>query len=354
VANWRLDGRLNSQGRIIMKNTARRILLASGTLVLAACGGGGGDSVFGPAAPTAVPITAANAQDVASDVAQAFAAAGSLADFDLDFLFNEVSALAAPGGASARFSRGGQPASMRAMRLSLAGPSPNLVTTDPCIVAGSVTVTSNIASSGTLTVDDAVSATFNACDDGDGQVIDGTIGFTVQQFTGDLPGGFFTLTAPVTFTQLTVTAGTDVAVFDGNATIALDTTDNVLLYSTVSGSSLSITLNGSKTTLGSYFVTTITDITNGLDFDESLEAGGTLTSDALGGKVDLETVDPLLQAESDTYPRSGLFTILGGDNTYEDVSVTDGNLGTVTLDIDTDGNGQVDTTQTTTWAALFN
>ena len=183
-------------------------------------------------------------------------------------------------------------------------------------------------------------------------MLDGTLGLRVQAFTGNLGTGFFTLTAAATFGQLSATSGSDAAAFDGDATLAIDTTDPVLLDSTVSGSSLKVTLNGETATLSNYAVTTSTDITNPNDFDESLEAVGTITSAALGGRIDLDTIAPLLQRDSETAPRSGQFTITGAGGSHVDVTVTTG--GAVTLDIDDNGDNVVDDTINTTWAALFN
>jgi len=342
-----------------MTRTVRPVLVFYAALALAACGGGGGgDPAFQAPPPVAlVPLTAANATSTASDVLAAIDAGTVLAGLGLNLTFNVIAPLDVTGGsAAARLSRDSQrmlASSVRRLVSSAAGPGASAIDTLDCLVTGSVVVTSSIATPGTLAANDTVVTAYDNCNDGDGLVLDGTLDLRVASFAGDLSSGFFVLATDAGLDQLLLTADGQSLLLDGDASLDIDTSADTILTVTIEGALLDLEINGATSELSDFLITVDADISNLDDLEVSLTGNGTLTSTALGGKVNFEIIEPLVERESQSFPEDGQIEILGAN--ASSVTVTDGSvpIDRVSLGIDSNGDLVVEETIDTTWPELL-
>lgn len=325
-----------------MHTPSRGWLTTFAVALLAGCGGGGGGSNFSGSTPAQpVAITQANAADVAGATLGALEGVAVLSDFALYLAF----ALIAPAESVATAAAAGGGA-----------PGPRLVETQECLVTGEVVVTTNIDTPGTLVRDDTIELDFDDCNDGEGFIIDGVLELQVDAFDGDLASGFFLLETDATLDRLLITADGESLRLDGETTLDIDTRAEELLSVAVAGASLDVEVNGAAGTLSDFFLTVDTSIADPDDWEYATAAGGTLASEALGtsqadGEVTFETIDPLVQRDSQEFPLEGQLEIFGDRGSS--VLVTDSAGNEVLLDVDADGNGQYEATIATTWEALL-
>lgn len=219
--------------------------------------------------------------------------------------------------------------------------------TFPCQVAGTVTISGDLANPLTLTAGDTINVVSANCDDGLGEVVDGTLAFTVDSFAGDLLAGAYELTMSMLLSNFQVTTAGDVLTSNGDVAATLDTFAAPLVSAAVSGASLTIDSNSGSETLSNYSSAQTVDA--GLQPSPyTLDSSGMLDSSALSGTVTYST--PVTFQGFDTnFPNSGELLISGDNSSARLIAVDDVN---VRIEIDTDGNGTVDETIDTTWADL--
>lgn len=217
----------------------------------------------------------------------------------------------------------------------------------PCLSGGAVTVSGNVASPLTLTTGDTFNVLYELCDEGAGEVVDGTIGLTVGDFSGDLLLGTYLISMDAVLTNLQVTTGTDVIINNGDTTITLDTQQIPFIATGVSGTSMTVDANASSQTLSNYISSSTLD--GGLQtLPYTMAASGTLDTTELGGLVEYST--PVeFSGEGTNYPAAGSLLVEGANSSARLTAVDDIN---VTIEIDSNGDGAIDDTINTTWAAL--
>lgn len=301
----------------------------------AACSGGGSG---GPGDPTAT-ISATTASSIASGVVTAaFLSANTSQD---------LGGTGAPAGAS--FAGATTP---------LLGGGPAVVTNAAfgpnvrnCNVDGQVTVSGDVTDPNVPMVGDQVNADFAMCDDGNGLVFDGSLGYTIQSLTGTLQfGQSYDVSLDLVMTGLAVTdSSNDTVTVDGDGTLDFDSTMAPLWTTQLAGKALDIGHGGDTFHLADY--------TTSYEFDGNpnpaiftLAAGGTLTSSLFSGDVDYETLVDL-EGEEGAYPYVGELLMTGNLGATIHL-IADANATDVHLQIDLDGNGSVDALVDTTWAAL--
>ncbi len=226
---------------------------------------------------------------------------------------------------------------------------PMLNATTQCVVDGSVTLSGQVADPATLSADDRIVLQFSDCDDGAGQVLNGTYQVDINSFTGDLMQSLVHLNAAVTFNGFEVAEGSERTSLTGGATLDLDTTTPPTTIISVSGDSVSVSGNTYAATLTLFRV------------DESRDAGvapeaytsaatGTLTSTLFEGVVNYRTPAPFMGYAGE-YPFTGELSVAGADGASVSLFALD-NVN-VRLQIDS-GAGSGVVTQDATWAALAN
>ncbi|MDH5619036.1 MAG: hypothetical protein OEZ11_10375 [Gammaproteobacteria bacterium] len=320
-------------------NPARLSLLCISVLI-AACGSGS-DRLGNRPSTTTFAITPANA---ATATRVAWEAALASADFG-----NVGSGMVISTSSPGDFSKPG-------LATSLAGKLINPVQMDPlgpvvrsCFVRGIVTTTGDVAdvTLATLSTGDTFRDVYEFCDDGFGEVIDGTVDVAVREFTGDLDTGLYMLSLDVVLTDLQVATGTDTVVSNGDTTVTLDSMQSPFLRAGASGTSMTVDSNASSETLSDF--TTSQTIDAGVQtLPFTLAAAGTLDSTQLAGVVRYST--PVTFAgEGFDFPSSGTFLVMGENSSARLTAVDNIN---VMIEIDGNGDGVVDATINTTWAAL--
>lgn len=326
-------------------------------LGMTSCGGGGGSDGGGtttvvPTSP--IPITPANAVDVASAT---LGATDLLSDFDTGSIFDTASASGSSAASPNVRLELADILSDQLKRLQALVPQTSKevtaavvvpVTTFDCLVSGTLTVSGDIADPtlSVLTPGDVMTGTFSSCDDGDGVVISGTLSMTVQAFSGDLFVPPYSVTVAFSLTNFALTESGETLTINGDGTLSEGTPDDVFFTTTLSGTSLSFTESTGDAGTLSNFTLTGTDDLNTLEY--TLDSSGTLASVDLGGSVQYVTTTTF-EGIADNYPFIGVMVVTG-DNSTETITVVDSiNL---TIEIDENGDGIVDQTIPTTWDAL--
>lgn len=221
--------------------------------------------------------------------------------------------------------------------------------TSPCDVAGDVTVSGQIADpvTPTLTAGDYFEIDFNNCDNGLGDVTDGLMRMDIDAFSGDLSTELFDMTVTLTLNTFQVTTGQDVITSHGDVTATIDTLNLPSLFTAISGNSMRVDTNSSSEAL--------TNFASSLNADGTVDpalyartARGTLDSTELTGVIRYSTPETFEGVDGD-FPNSGQFLVEGDRSSLRLVAV---NNIEVRIELDSDGDGNVDETILTTWAEL--
>jgi hypothetical protein len=224
--------------------------------------------------------------------------------------------------------------------------------TVPCTGGGSAQVTVNDNdNSATLSTGDTASLVFTNCVEA-GTTMNGSVGLTSISVTGDpnMPTGTLTLGSTFTLNSFSVVDGADTFATNGafNLTISLDQphVNATTAISAISGTSLGIVRNGVNLTLTDFSAT----LTDNLTTDAfTYQSKGTVNSSRLNGAVTFDTLTPFHGTGSD-FPSAGVFKAVGANGTSVTLTTVDNTR--VTLGIDANGDGQVDSTLDRTWAEI--
>ena len=316
-----------------------RLSVLSAAVMIAACGGSSDQLGAGQPPTTTFAITSANATDVTRVAWEAAIASGDFGDLGGSL---GLSATATDGLAKASVL---QKAGGSLVTVTQLDPVQPIVT--PCLSDGIVTITGDVADPLTLTVGDTFRTVYELCDDGAGEVIDGSIDFTVREFTGDVLTSLYRLSLDAVVTNLQVVSATDTITNHGDVTVTLDTMDAPSIFAGVSGTSMTVDSNASSETLSAYSSSQTVD-GKLQTFPFTLTMFGTLDSTQFAGIVRYSTPVTFV-GEGIDYPSSGAL-LIEGDNSSARLTAVD-NIN-VTIEIDSNGDGVVDATIDTTWAAL--
>lgn len=330
-----------------MSGKVKSALILMTSLVAVACGGGGGGG--GGDTPTLAPlsITTANAPAVSGEVVNATDAVEGFGGGSSGTI---LAAVTTTGGdrqslvdvIRSQFDRFPllQNAASDALVAAVVGP-----TTFPCAVSGTTTISGNVADPNSPSAGDSLSATFSSCDEGDGSILGGGLSMRVDALSGDPTASVFDMTVAVTLNNLTVTEAGETMTGSGDIRLTLGSSDGVTLTTALSGNSMAVSGLGRSIALKDY---AITSTLNQGTLDYSLTSNGTLESTELGGSVVFSTV-ATFQGVGGNFPYTGTHLITGQSSSVRLTALDDVN---VVLDIDTNGDGAVDATVNTTWAAI--
>ena len=310
-------------------------------LLIAGCGGSGGSTFGGtPPVATSFPIDGSNGVAVTRLSWEAAVESGGLADL------GSAAGLSgsAPNG-SAIASRASRDEGLLFDVVSMVPFGPDVF---PCDGGtGTVTVSGDIALPGTFTPGDSFLIEYELCDEGFGEVIDGSISLTVRDFAGDIFLGTYLLGMDALVDALSVATAADTIVGNGDATITLDTTETPFIQANVSGTSLSQDSLSSSETLRNY--------SSSQTFDGNLspaiytmDASGTLDSSQLPGDVVYSTETTFTGNEGE-YPNTGVLLVRGENSSARLIAVDATN---VRIEIDSNGDGTADEIIELTWAEL--
>lgn len=317
-----------------MRSTARRhaprAALASVLLaVLTACGGGGGGSTD-PQAGEALALAAGNAHQSAGAalVASTIGEAGSFGQ-DLTATASQAVVQQARRAQRLAVRVAGERTAQAAQTLN-------------CAVSGTVTV--SLSGTGTLqAAGDGLSISANACNDGDGTVVDGLMSLTLSRYT-DAQNFAFSLS--FTSFSATSTSGSDLVQLSGSLSAVYSGGNQTVIAS--SGLSAQARLAGqNRSVVVTGFSATIVD--QGTQYTETL--AGTFSLGALEGRsVVLSTVTPVVQRVDDLYPSSGALRLVGAGGSALLIEAVDASQ--ARLSLDANGDGSYESVETVAWDAL--
>ena len=328
-----------------------RMLCASLLVAALTAGGGGGGDTTAPAAapaPSATPISAANADAVAArgyETANALFDASSAASEQLKagtgstgldlvrFSLAQIRSLAA--------GQGGVGPSAKGAASSAKGTTTDSLT---CPSGGSITVTAtDLNNNGAADAGDSASITFDACA-ADGVVASGSMGFVFVAYTTSAAAD--TASVTVTFNALRIAEGNNVSSASGDMTLAA-TISNVSPFTTdvtLSGSKLTLVDGAENRTLAGYSGRLLIDDTRRT---YSYAVAGAVSGSGLPGTLTLSTPIPIAGTLAGN-PTTGRIVVTGASNAQ--VSLTASPPTGVELALDANGDGTPESRRVLTWA----
>jgi uncharacterized protein YdeI (BOF family) len=312
---------------------------------LAACGGSDG-GLNGENTPPPAADFVVNANNAMAAISAAYGAAAQSGDF---------ADLVGSTGLTANKTSGSSKTLAPAYTNSLLGQIVQQVPLGTDVydcVTGTVSVTIDVVdplalAGGAFSVGDNILVDYDNCDEGNGEVIDGTIDMTVSAFDGNIFDGFYDLSMTMIVTMLQVTTEADVLTSDGDATARLNLLDLPYAEATVSGNSMTMDYNASSDTLADYESMQTID-SGAVEPPYTMATRGTLTTTRLAGSITYSTPVTFAGIGS-SYPHTGEFLVAGENSSARLVVDSDVD---VHIDVDSNGDGAVDQTIVTTWAEL--
>ena len=311
------------------------------SLLVAGCGGDSGPT-FGGAPPvgTSFPIDGSNGVAVTQLSWEAAVASGGLTDLGGAA---GLSGNAPDGSAIAERARRSEGLLVDVISQVPFGPD-----TFPCDGGtGTVTISGDLTVPGTFTPGDTFLIVYELCDEGFGEVVDGTVGLTVRDFSGDIFLGTYLLSMDADIDTLSVATASDTIVGSGDATITLDTTETPYIEAGVSGGVLTQDSLASLETLRNYASAQTFD-GNLVPAIYTMDASGTLESNQLPGNVVYSTATTF-QGNEGEYPNTGVLLVSGDNSSARLIAVDATN---VRIEIDSNGDGTTDEIIELTWAEL--
>jgi len=355
-----------------------RVVLAVllSTSLLAACGGGGSDA-GGTSAPLLV-INASNQQAVGRATATAstalVGAGGGVSG--VNSTEGGASALsvsrasgALPGASLSAValylahaldnSTGGQRSALSASRT---GGSARALAVAPvtelCTLSGSFTLgLVDSDNSGSATLGDTLTLTFNHCQDSATESVNGVMSITFSQIS--MPSGLLSFTGSLAMQSLTVADGARTAVLNGGLVMDLAqlSSSQTRVGMTVGGSGLSASVTGAGVSESIGFdagfaisiTETVATTVGGID-SATATLNGSFTASSIGGRVQLNTTVPMLQLASENYPRAGVLKVQGNSSALR---LTALDATTARLELDANLDGTYESSTDMAWTTLL-
>ncbi len=323
--------------------TRTSISLLIPLIFVTACGGGS-STVNNPAAPpppTGFVITPTNGMQVAGVAYGSVVSSG------------DVAGLAGNTGLTAGGSGGLAKPALNSTSghtlISIMQKIPFGPLTLDCAVTGSFTVSGELENPPTFTAGDTIVAEYANCDDGLGEVLDGTLNFVVDAFTGDIFTGIYDMTMTMNLVDFQATTDADVVMANGDGTATLNTLAAPYVEASVSGNAMTTDTNSGSETLTTYSSAQTLDA--GLDpAPYTMVASGTLDSSQLPGAIDYST-PVMFQGFDSDYPHIGELLVSGDSSSIRLIAVDNVDV-LIEVYSNAAGTGAPDDTIATTWAEL--
>lgn len=319
---------------------------------LAACGGGGGGDDGGGSGgpPGSIDISTSNRESVTR--AAMVTGQGGMVGGALGI---------AGGGSQPQPTRslarallaGVQGASPREAPAAVIGPQQLA-----CAISGSASVTLDDRDNNqTASVGDVLGVVFSACSDLAGETLDGNMSATYTQVVRSP----LTVGATVSTNNLRFAEPGLAVRLDGGFTFTLrQTSADVAVLETVAVNALALQVttpvySDTVTMQAGYKVTSTEDLAalppgGGSAGRVSTVVSGQVSSAAAGGTVQVSTFEPIVQYTDDAYPRAGGLEALGKTGSLRATVLS---TSQVRIDIDSNGDGSVDSTVVVPWTQLL-
>jgi hypothetical protein len=331
-----------------MKHRISFLAIAS-TLVLGACGGGGGDT-GSTAAPAPVqtsaltPITAATSNKTA---ANAYVAKDLIGNSSSP-LANVLTGVSIGGTGIGAVS----PVLKLVKRAVGQGSAPLLTgvtTSQACSGGGSISVDANLHNAQTVSNGDSMTVTASNCVE-DGTNLNGTVTIAFSAVSGDLVNGSTgAATLATSFTGFSIVSGSETATINGDMKIAISLASATSSAVTISGTSLQATEQKAGATVANLTLS---------DYSLSGSTNGTTTTSAasftLSGNANglgqfaytVKNIQPFVTVGT-VMPGSGSLIVNGAASS---VTLTALNASSVRLDYSAKGDGTITQSTTLSWS----
>lgn len=318
--------------------------------LVAACGGGGDG---GTPLPAPLTITTVNQDAVATTAAAAMLSVSSAGGVT-------ASGSAGPAAIGAASRRVALRLADSRKHAAAANVQPLVIPpeVENCPAGGTATLSyQDTNDSGDLDMGEGITFTFANCKQTASDSLDGSIAVTIAS-AGPSAGGI-QFTGTMTVTNLVAVDGTRSAGLSGSASMAYEdqtaTQTRIALTVGAAGLTSSVTLGAQNSETitfepGFAYVETMTTDANGSPLQTSSTVNGGFRSDALGGRVILETQQQIVQSANAPYPGSGAVRVVGTNSALR-LTVLD--TATVRQELDTNGDGTYDTSKDVPWTTLL-
>ena len=322
------------------------ILTLGAVALLAACSDGNGitedksGNNNNGGAGGATSITAANAMVVTRITYESALSAGVAAEFS-----GVTGIVAARPGPVSKID--GSFATEISARTA-AGNVPIPPTVEGCLEGGTTTISGEIFDpfTPTFTPDDYFDIIYASCDDGF-TVIDGSLFYVVDAFAGDLASGQYDLTMTATFTDFQIATAEDTLVSNGDVTVRLNSLQLPFISASTSGVSLTVDGNSFSHTLTNFSGFYSQDV-EAVPSPFSQGSLGTIDSTQLPGTIDYSTPVEFTGFDGQ-YPSEGEFLVVAANSSVRLIALDNVNI---QLEVDTNGDNEVDEVINSTWAEL--
>jgi len=312
-------------------------------LILVTACGGGSSTVNNPAVPppTGFVITPSNGMQVAGVAYGSVVSSGDVAGL--------VGNTGLTAGGSGGLAKPALNSPSGRTLISVVQQIPFGPLTLDCAAAGTFTVSGELENPATFTAGDTIVAEYANCDDGLGEVLDGTLNFVVDAFTGDIFTGVYDMTMTMDLVDFQATTDADVVMANGDGTATLNTLAAPYVEASVSGNAMTTDTNSGSETLTTYSSAQTLDA--GLDpAPYTMVASGTLDSSQLPGAIDYSTPTMFQGFDSD-YPHIGELLVSGDSSSIRLIAVDNVDV-LIEVYSNAAGTGTPDDTISTTWAEL--
>jgi len=352
--------------------TSTRLLSATFAAVamLSACGGGGSDA----GAPAPAPVAAlAITEDNQTVVARAAVDGG--------FALTRSQTLEADGRAAAQSAPAGSTANAagslstrrailsvtrRALALAVspqqrrnrldakASPLAVETATEDCGLGGSFTVSFDDRDNDLdASANDTMTIAFDDCTDAADEVISGSLVFTMSSVVS-FTDSHIEFSGTLAFQQVTVTVGEATTSINGAVSVVfLETSSLANMLLTVGTGGLAVSTDAPQ------YVDAITfesglriDTTDSFDVPASstVSIDGPFSATSIDGLITIDTLQPLVQLNSDTYANSGQIRVDGANDSKLRITVLSNTE--VQIELDANGDGSYESEEVVPWSDL--
>jgi hypothetical protein len=310
------------------------ILVFVTAVIVVGCGGGSDSSGGSTTTSTAsADITAQNAVEIAGATTDAALASAEFDEIvDLGLFGSPATATVVLSGSNASVNLAKKTAQLQATTAAA-----SVEETTECPMGGFMTISAEIQEPETLSTGDSFSLSYMDCDYGEGMVANGSIGFTVSSFSGELGGEQFELGFDLDIDNLQLVELVEDTAIDGDMSMVLSV-DATTSTVTISGSSLSLSSGTDSFSLSQYSTSATVD-SSMFPTSYTLQSSGFLMSSHFDGEVRFSTSIEL-QGSGEGNPVDGEFTITGAEGATVTVIPMDEQM--VRVELDLDGDDAVD------------
>lgn len=333
----------------------KRACILLGTLFLALTACGGGSNGPAPANPPVSPPPAAGSMLVIDDVnAKTAVRVAYGASVNSMSSGDQVGGAGIAGAPDGGFQKPGIHQAMAGTLAKFAQKVPLGPDTYDCGIDpgfGTQTISGEIADpisllEGMLSPGDQINVDFVDCDEGLGEVLNGRLEMTVVSFSGDLLiSAAYLMVMDVELVDFEVTTDVDSVLSNGDSRVTVDTTGIPLISVAIGGNSLTTVTSAATETLTAFSTAQTVD-TSTVPEPYTLTSSGDVSSSQLGGSIGYET-PVTFQGAGSAYPFAGELLVIGANNATIRLIALDAT--SVRIETDSNGDGEIDTMENTTW-----